>query len=75
MVIKEGFGGRPMAIKVTTGDHEGRASIDIDMINSYRSEQLGSEHAMDETLHYATISELIGLRDEINKAIKELAGV
>lgn len=76
--IKDGYGGQPLEIRVSTGDHEGKASIWIEMVNEYKHHTLGGdgeENMMHETLHYADIGELIALRDEINKAITELAGV
>jgi len=78
-IIKDGFAGGLLKIRVHTGDHERLASIWTDMKVDYsRIQTVYAEEGDDlrqEYLHYATLTELVELRDEINKAIKELAGV
>lgn len=76
--IKEGFAGEPFEIRVNAS--EGRAEIWTDMrIDFTRIETAygveGTKAIRQEYLHYGTITELIELRDEINRAIKEMAGV
>ena len=70
MVIKEGYAGKPFELRISA--HDGKsAEVWTEMYPKPVFE--GAETV--EVLHYATITELIELRDEINKAIKVLAGV
>ncbi len=83
-VIKEGYNSKPLEIKVYA--NSGRmAEVWTEMFDGTKATQSMGINAegydpddsnlRTEVLHYATITELIELRDEINIAIKELAGV
>lgn len=71
--IKEGFGGKELEIRILT-DRNDLASIWTEQFIDKERLKLAT-NGRQEQLHYATITELIELRDEINNAIKELAGV
>lgn len=60
MIIKEGYNSKPLTIRIN------EAEVWIEMENPT---------AKSETLSYATINELIELRDECNRAIRDLAGL
>lgn len=68
--IKEGYNSQPFSIKVSAGPHDRKAQIFTE------EEGLGKlEGHVSERLHYATIEELLDLRNEINGALKILVGV
>lgn len=74
MIIKEGYSGKPFELRISAT--ENRAEVNTEMyidLQRVKSAHIGNGRV--EVLHYATITELIELRDEINKAIKVLAGV
>lgn len=80
-VIKEGYSGKPLEIKVYAREG-GMAELWTEMFDGVKrsefevpNDDLDSDKFRTEVLHYATLSELIELRDELNVAIKELAGV
>lgn len=67
--IKEGYNEHPTSIKVRATGRDGLAEVWTEMYDS-------DTHSLTaERLHYATITELIELRNEINQAIKDLAGL
>ncbi len=77
--IKEGYNGLPLTIKVNVND--GRAEIWTDMFDEWKySETDTGQDKSDpkfrtEVLHYASLTELVELRNELNKAIRTMAGV
>jgi hypothetical protein len=82
MVIKDGYAGMPLEIRVTATEGDSHADIWTEMYDdTKRSEfEVPGDKKEDakfrtEVLHYGTIEELIALRNEINQAIKILAGV
>lgn len=68
--IKEGYNSQPFTLKVSAMPGDRKAQI-------YSEEEgLGQlEGHVRERLHYATIEELLDLRNEINGALKVLVGV
>lgn len=77
-VIKEGYSGKTTEIRVNGQDPSrgGFAELWIEQEGapSYTADgQVSLGHS--ETLAYITIQEAIALRDELNVAIKEMAGV
>ncbi len=67
--IKEGYNSEITEIKICSSDnHNLMAEVWIDQRD--RTSTMRSE-----TLAYATLEELIQLRDEINNALKEIIGV
>lgn len=82
--IEEGFASQPFEIKVSAdGSYSGNvAEVWTEMFDDFKKSELEVEgdeienpKFRTQVLHYATITELIQLRNEINTAIKELAGV
>lgn len=71
--IKEGYNGVPLEIRVHGNEGRGTAEVWTEMYCEPHEGEI--DDYREERLHYATITELIDLRDEINEAIKELAGV
>lgn len=70
MTIKEGFGSKATHIKIYPRERGDRmAEVWIDQ------EGIASETSRTETLAYITLEELLDLRDEINKVIKQIVGV
>lgn len=69
--IERGYDGKATYIKVGASDSGQAAEVWIEQEGLKEVE--GASHS--ETLAYASIGELIALRDEINTAIKKLAGV
>ena len=65
MTIKNGFNDKPLIIQISGGFNPKTAELWV------KQEGLTDK----ETLSYPTINELIGLRDELNAAIKKMAGV
>lgn len=79
-VIKNGFGGEILDIRVYAVEDSDRAEIWTDMrIDLGRAiveqNSMDKETVRQEYLHYASLEELIKLRNEINTAIKEMAGL
>lgn len=70
MVIKDGYDSQPCRIFVTADSGADRAEVWIEMDDDQNSDNLPTEK-----LHYATILELIRLRNEINESIRTMAGV
>lgn len=66
-VIKAGFNDKPLHIRVSSYD----GSINV----TVEQEGLKEDSQRYETLSYATIDELIALRDEINEALRKAVGV
>lgn len=88
--IKAGYDNKPTHITVSTGEHDGKAAVWIEqfglprILGKHGVVRMGTLTGLKdgenyqpstETLGYAEIGELIALRNEINEAIKELAGV
>lgn len=75
--IANGYGNKPTHITLDTSDGIARLNIEqMGLLPSGMDVTSGSIHdSHSETMAYTNIQELISLRDEINKAIKELAGV
>lgn len=82
--IKEGYASRPFEIRVSPpyDGERGSAEVWTEMFDGTKAsnyevtgDDLNSDKFRTEVLHYATISELIQLRDEINNTIKVIAGV
>ncbi len=77
--IKEGYNGLPLTIRVNVND--GRAEIWTDMFDEWKySETATGQDKADpkfrtEVLHYADLTELVELRNELNEAIRTMAGV
>lgn len=77
--ISQGYGGKPTYIKVCAGDDGHRMGYiwleqkGIETIQ--RPIEKGQKIIPYETLAYATIEEVIALRDECNETIKQLAGL
>ena len=69
--IKDGFDGKTTEIRVYAGAERDVAEVWIIQDGLKLPEKYGT---LKETLAYATINELIQLRDELNEAIGELAG-
>jgi len=80
-IIKDGFGGQPLEITVDVSEGHSAAEVWIDTkvdptrITATINANGEGNGVRQEYLHYATITELITLRDEINRAIKGLAGL
>ena len=68
--FKEGFGSKPTHIKVSANAGDRKAHI-------YTEEEAlpKMDGIVSERLTYATIEELLDLRNEINQALKTLVGV
>lgn len=82
MVIKNGYAGEPFEIRVDAGYEGNVAEVWTDMFDQFKfSEREVDGDTMDdrkfrtEVLHYATLTEVIELRNELNGVIKQLAGV
>ena len=81
--IKQGYDNKPLVIRVYPSDHnDGKAQIWTEMFDGVKAsdyqiqgDDLNSDKFRTEVLHYAALSELIELRDELNSVIKEIAGV
>lgn len=73
MTIVEGYGSKPLTIRIVAGDHERTAELRLEHPELLRKGV--HEGGFHETLHYITIEELLDLKEEINAAIKALAGV
>lgn len=69
MTIKDGFDSKPLGISVSTGFNSNTCELWI------KQEGLPEGERGKETLSYPTLTELIQLRDELNKTIKTMAGV
>lgn len=71
MIIKEGFNSKPTHIRIYAVDNREKAEAWI--------EQKGLEGLKEpqryETLAYATLDEIIKLRNECNEAIRKMAGL
>lgn len=79
--IKEGFDGKPLEIRVSARD-DGGVEVWVEQFDGFKYSEHddGSTPRDDpsyrtETLAYATLEEVIKLRNELNTAIKEAAGV
>lgn len=71
MIIKEGYNSKPLHIKIYGRD---------DRMAEVFTEEEGLEAVdrkghVSERLHYASLEEIIALRDECNVAIKKMAGL
>lgn len=79
MIIKDGYNSKPLTIRVDASDRTKVAEfwMEIQGLDGLikRAVETGASGWEGEMLSYITLSELIELRDECNKAIKELAGV
>ena len=82
--IKEGYASRPFEIRVSPpyDGERGSAEVWTEMFDGTKAsdheatgDDLNSDKFRTEVLHYATLSELIELRDELNYTIKTMAGV
>ena len=60
MKIKEGFNSKPLKLQISAHADSRLAEVWIDF---------ESKHPQRETLSYATLEELLNLKDEIDKAI------
>ena len=70
MVIKEGFNSKPTHIKIYARENQ-NAEVWLDQ-NGLKDQDPSRYY---ETLAYATLEEIIALRDECNEVIKQMAGV
>ena len=70
-VIKAGFDDKPLHIRVSTYEGSINVTVEQEGLNN------GAERVIQryETLSYATLEEIIALRDELNKVIKEHVGI
>ncbi len=82
MIIKDGFGGQPLKISIIASDSNShKAEIWTEMLTDFDRIKVeydinnGSKNIRQEYLHYATLNELLELRDNINTAIKEIVGL
>ena len=66
-VIKDGFGNEPLSIRVNARP-DSAIEVWVEHRSKYRT-------MIDETLSYATLSEIIQLRNELNAVIKEAVGI
>lgn len=64
VIFKEGYNGQPLRIKVNSREADRNFEIWI-------TQDGLPENQKDQTLTYATIAELIDLKDEIDEALKE----
>lgn len=70
MIIKEGFNSKPLHIKIhksSTSDRVAEVWLDQEGI-----EDASNPQRYQETLSYATLDELLDLKDELVKVIAEL---
>lgn len=79
MKMVGGYNGKPTEIRVSANDH-GTAEVWIDLqgLPKYSQNAVGTVHELGlgvETLSYMTITEAIALRNELNEAIKGMAGL
>lgn len=79
--FKEGYCSKPLEIKVYARD-DGVCELWTEMFDGTKAsdyqvdgDDLNSDKFRTEVLHYVTLTELVELRDEINQAIRKLAGV
>lgn len=72
-VIKNGFNNVPLNIRFTAHSGTFDAGVEIEQ----RGLDMGDEKVIQrtDTLSYATLEELVELRDEINKVIAEIVGL
>lgn len=82
-IIKDGFGCQPLKISIiasTSNSH--KAEVWTEMFDDTKhdnyeidGDKLSDSKFRTEVLHYATLNELLELRDNINTAIKEIVGL
>ena len=75
MTIKDGYNGEPLFINIHKEAFKDVINVQIEQFDEYKSDKLGVENARNTTLAYMTLNEAIELRDSLNVAIKETAGV
>ena len=68
MIIKNGYNNGPLSIRIAGGENRS-AEIWIEQTCPKKAE---FNEGREETLSYASLEELLDLKDEINQAIKEL---
>lgn len=82
MIIQDGFASKPFEIRVSSNYEKTVAEFWTEMFDDMKhseleipNDDLNSDKFRTEVLHYATLTELIELRNELNTVIKDLAGV
>lgn len=80
MKIKEGFDSKPLSIRISPASTNRMAEVWIEQeglmipLISPKTKEIYT-HQSSETLAYATLEEVLQLRDECNYAIKEMTGL
>lgn len=80
--IKEGYDGQPLEIKVYARPDDRKTELWIGQFDEWKYKERDDDYIDEnkanyrtETLAFITIQEAIALRDELNVAIKEMAGL